>query len=269
MKLNHNLKSLFFPCLLLFMVFCLPQSASAAGRPGKVTKVKCGATTETSINISWAAKSNVSGYQVFRSSCYDGPFRKIKDIAPENHAFCNTGLQSGREYYYRVRAYRGNRTGVFSKILTARTKCASRPATVRVSSNVRKHAGTDHQLLATLNRGSKVTIICTTNSKSGAPWNRVSFQWNGKKKYGYIRSDLLSPEKPQKPTGVVIAASGLHLRKSASVQSELLATLPKGTRVTILKQVTGADNRKWYRIRVKQNGKTLKGYVFASYICVS
>ncbi len=269
MKLNVNFKKCFFVLLLSFVIFCVPQTASAARRPGKITNVKCGATTNNSINISWAPKNNVSGYQVFRSSCYDGPFRKIRDIAPENHAFCNIRLQSGREYYYRVRAYSGKKTGVFSKILTARTKCASRAASIRASSNIRKHAGTNHPILATLSSGTKVTIICTTDNKFGTPWNRISFKLNGKKKYGYIRSDLLSVGKTQKPTGIIIANSGLHLRKSASIQSELLATLPKGTSVTILKQTTGADKRKWYQVRVKQGKKTLKGYVFAAYVRVS
>ncbi len=269
MKLNLYLKRCLFVLLLLFVIFCVPQTASAARRPGKITNVKCGATTNNSINISWAPQNNVSGYQVFRSSCYDGPFRKIRDIAPENHAFCNIKLQSGREYYYRVRAYSGKKTGVFSKILTARTKCASRSASVRASSNIRKHAGTNHPILATLGAGTKVTVICTTDNNFGTPWSRISFKWNGKKKYGYIRSDLLSSVKSQKPTGVVIAASGLHLRKSASIQSELLATLPKGTSVTILKQTTGADNRKWYQVRVKRSKKTLKGYVFADYVRIS
>lgn len=269
MKSNQSLKKYLFSFLLLFFVcLCLPQSASAANKPAKVTNLKCGTTTQSSINISWTPQNGM-GYQVYRSTAYDGSYQKIKDIAPGNHAFCNINLKGGREYYYRVRAYTGRSTGKFSNILTARTKCASRAATVRVSSNIRKHAGTNHPILTTLSSGTKVTLICSTNDKSGTAWSRISFKINGQKKSGYIRSDLLSKGQSQKNTGVVIANGGLNLRKSASTKSQIIATLANGTKVTILKQTTGTDGQKWYQVSVKRGSQTLKGYVAARYIRVS
>lgn len=270
MKANLFFKKCFFSFLLLFLVsLCVPQTSFAAGKPGKVQGLKCGVTTTSSINISWTPQDNVSGYHVFRSTSYDGPYKKIKTISAGNHAFCNMNLQGGREYYYRVRAYRGNATGKLSKILSAHTVCPARAATIRVSSNVRKHAGTNHAVVAGLAPGTKVTVICATNTKSGTPWSRISFQINGTKKSGYIRSDLLSIGQSQSHKGVVTAASGLRLRKSASTGSKIITTLPKGTTVTVLKGVIGSDGQKWYHIKVKQNGKTLKGYAFARYIRVS
>lgn len=263
---------LIFFLLLAAVCLCMPQTASAAGRPGKITNLKCGVITASSINISWQPKSGISKYQVFRSTSYDGPFQLIKEIAPGNHAFCNMNLKKGREYYYRVRACSGSKTGVFSKVLTARTKCASRSASVRVSSNVRKHAGTEHPVLATLSPGTKVTVVCSTNNSSGAAWSRISFKLNGKKKSGYIRSDLLSSKgtaKPSRQAGIVTANSGLRLRKSANPRSGIITSLPKGTVVTILKQSTGTDGQKWYQVSVKRAGRTFKGYVFAAYVRVS
>lgn len=271
MKCKNTIKTCLFSLLLLFFAaLCIPQTASAAGKPGKVTGLKCGITTGNSINISWSPQGGVSGYQIYRSSCYDGPYKKVKDIAAGNHAFCNLSLQGGREYYYRVRARRGSAAGSFSKILTARTKGASRAATIRVSSNIRKHAGTNHPVLATLPSGSKVTLTCTTNASDGASWSRITFKIYGKKRSGYIRSDLLSSGgQAKKHKGTVVANSGLNLRKSASVSSQLIATLPRGTVVTVLKGIIGSDGQKWYQVSVKRNGKTLKGYVFAKYIRVS
>lgn len=256
--------------LLLFVILCIPQTALAAGRPGKVTGIKCGTTTSNSINISWKPQSGISGYQIFRSSSYDGPYKKIMNISAGNQAFCNLNLQSGREYYYRVRAYRGSTVGRFSKILAARTKGAAQAATVRVSANVRKRAGTNHALLATLAPGTKVTVICVTSTKSGTPWSRITFPLNGRKKTGYIRSDLLSlgGQQTTKRKGVVIAASGLHLRRSASARSQIIATLPMNTTVTILRETTGTDMQKWYQVSVKLGGRTRKGYVAARFIRV-
>lgn len=266
---RHYLGKYLFTFLLLVLVsLSIPQNASAAGKPAKITGMKCGVTTKSSINISWASQSKVSGYQVYRASSYDGPYKKIKTIAAGNHAFCNMKLQGGREYYYRVRAYRGSSVGKFSKILTARTTCAARTAAVRVSSNVRKHAGTNHSAIATLSPGAKVTISCTTTSKSGTPWSRISFYINGKKKRGYIRSDLLTTGRTTQNTGTV-TVNWLNLRSSASAKSKLISSLPKGTKVTILNQTTGADGQKWYHISVKRNGRTMKGYISARYVRVS
>lgn len=254
--------------LLVLISLSIPQKASAAGKPAQITGMKCGVTTKSSINISWSPQSGVSGYQVYRASSYDGPYKKIKTIAAGNHAFCNMKLQGGKEYFYRVRAYRGSSVGKFSKILTARTSCTARAATVRVSANVRKHAGTNHPIVATLSPGTKVTVSSSTITKSGTPWSRISFHINGRKKSGYIRSDLLTSGKAKQNTGTV-TATWLNLRSSASARSSLITSLPKGTKVTILNQTTGADQQKWYHISVKRNGRTLKGYVSARYVQVS
>lgn len=267
-KQHHLGKYLLSFLLLVLVSLSIPQNASAAGKPAKITGIKCGVTTQSSINISWASQSKVSGYQVYRATSYDGPYKKIKTVAAGNHAFCNMKLKGGREYYYRVRAYRGSSVGKFSKILTARTRCKTRAATIRVSSNVRKHAGTNHPAIATLSPGAKVTVSCTTSTKSGTPWSRVSFYINGKKKYGYIRSDLLSSGRTKQSTGTV-TANWLNLRSSASARSKLISSLPKGTTVTILSQTTGADRKKWYHISVKKDGRTIKGYVSARYVRVS
>ncbi len=264
-------KYLFSFLLLLSVILCLPQTATAASRPKKVTGIKCGTTTSNSINIAWTPQNGVTGYQIFRSTSYDGPFKKITNIATGNQAFCNLNLQSGREYYYRVRAYRGSSVGKFSKILTARTKGAAQSATVRVSANIRKHAGTNYDVLATLSPGTKVTVICVTNAKSGTPWSRISYPINGRRKTGYIRSDLLSLKGQSSPKrkGVVIAAGGLHLRRSASARSQIIATLPTNTSVTILMETVGADGQKWYQVNAKLDGKTYKGYVSAQFIRIS
>ncbi len=274
MKLNFNFKKCIYSLLLLFFItLCLPQPAVAARKPAMVKKLKCGVTTANSINISWASQNGITGYQIFRSLSYDGPYEKIKEISAGNHAFCNLKLQSGREYYYRVRAYTGKGrrtvTGYFSKPLSARTRCNSRSANVRSSTNVRKHAGTNHPVITTLNAGSKVTVICTANDKSGTAWSRISFKIGNKKKNGYVRSDLLSTGQTQKQTGIVTAGSGLHLRRMANASSGIITTLPRGTKVTILGQATGSDRQKWYLVSVKQGRKTVKGYAAARYIRIS
>lgn len=274
MKMKKTFQRNLLSLLLIFAIsLTLPQTASAANSPAAVKNLKCGVTTSNSINISWTPQGGVSGYHVFRAVSYDGPYVKIKTIAAGNNAFCNMKLQGGREYYYRVRSYvnRNGRTvnGKLSKILSARTKGASKAATTRARANVRKHAGTNHPVLTTLNTGTKVTIVCSTKDKSGADWSRITYTQGGQKKSGYISSNLLSIGQSSKKYGIVTANSGLRLRRSASVSSGIITTLAKGTKVTILGQTIGTDKQKWYRISVKKSGRTLTGYAAARYIRVS
>ena len=84
-KQRHPGKYLLTFLLLALVSLSIPQNASAAGKPAKITGLKCGVTTQKSINISWASQNGVSGYQVYRASSYDGPYKKIKTVAAGNH----------------------------------------------------------------------------------------------------------------------------------------------------------------------------------------
>lgn len=273
LKTSFSIKKCLITLLFSFVFFlAVPHNSFAAQKPPTVKNLKCGVTTANSINISWTPQSGVSGYQVYRATAYDGKYKKIKNIAAGNYAFCNMKLKSGKEYYYKVRAYvyQGNRivTGKYSKILTARTKGSSKSAFVRVNANVRKHAGVNHPLIAILKAGTSVTITCATTDKSGTAWSRISFTVNGRKKTGYIRTDLVTPQQKKKVTGIVSVKSRLNLRQFANPQSKVLTTLSNGTKVTILGEATGSDKQKWYQISVKKNGRTYKGYCAARYIRV-
>ena len=68
--LKRNLTALLILCVLSLSV---SQTAFAAKKPTTVKNLKCGATTSSSINISWSSQSGISGYHVFRASSYDGP----------------------------------------------------------------------------------------------------------------------------------------------------------------------------------------------------
>ena len=70
-------------------------------------------------------------------------------------------------------------------------------------------------------------------------------------------------------TGVVTANSGLNVRSSAAVKDgNILSSLPKGTKVTIQDTVTVGSSEKWYKISATVDGKTVTGYVSATYVAV-
>ena len=51
---------------IVWLVLFLPHTVSAAATPAKVTGMKSGASTKSSVNISWKGQEGVSGYQVYR-----------------------------------------------------------------------------------------------------------------------------------------------------------------------------------------------------------
>ncbi len=264
-----------FSLLLGFMILLFASSVlpvSAASSPGKVQKLKTGATTPNSINLSWKSQKGISGYQVYRAFAYDGKYKRLMTVNPEMHAFCNRNLKSGTEYYYKVRAFTksGNkiRYGKFSNILAAHTKTTSKKAVPTTWANVRKHAGTNHPVITTVSPDTSVTILCTTQDKSGNSWSRIQCSVKGKTIKGYIRSNLLKEAKKANKSGIVTAFL-LNVRKYPDASSSIIGTLNRGHKVTVLGTKKGVSGTSWYYIRYTKNGRTKKGYVSTKYIKIS
>ncbi|MCM3670599.1 SH3 domain-containing protein [Mesobacillus maritimus] len=128
------------------------------------------------------------------------------------------------------------------------------------SLNMRAAASTSSKVLASLSKGTSVKVLSEANG-----WSKVTAVG----KTGYVSSQFLSNENKQgstneaKPaktvTKVVNVSSGssLNMRAAASTSSKVLASLSKGTSVTVLSEANG-----WSKIKV--SGKT--GYVSTEYL---
>lgn len=272
-QLQKQIMKLLACAMMLF--FLMPYSVKAAAWPQKVQGLKTGATTQNSINISWQAQAGVTGYQVYRSTAYDGKYKRIININSAEGAFCNKNLTVGKEYYYKVRAYSNTGSGItygtFSKKLRSNTRMAyPKSAYTRVRSNIRKHAGTNHQRITTVNAVTKMNILCSAKNKSGEDWSYISCTVNGKTIKGYILTSLLTsntqnPAQPVIQTGKVTAYS-LNVRANPGTTSRIVGSLQMGQLVTILGQSKAMDGSTWYYVQYKRNGQTMKGYVSAKYI---
>ena len=259
----------------IFLFAVSPISVSAA--PKKVSGIKCGVTTQNSINISWSGQNGISGYQIYRSSCYEGEYKRIMNVNPQMRAFCNKNLPSGQEYYYKIRAYSNNRGhttyGKCSKILKGYTKMPyTQKAKVRARVNMRKHAGTTHPVLATLNTNTTVSILCSAKDKTGGDWKYVKCTANGQSLKGYIRSDLLGKANGNNNNTVKktakVTANSLNVRSNAGMNSPVISNLKKGQTVTVLGVKKSADGTSWTQVQFKKNGRTVKGYVASRYLRV-
>jgi len=94
-----------------------------------------------SIKLGWSKQAGVSGYEIWRSTSSTGTYTKIKTLAATTTTYTNTGLTTGKPYYYRIRGYYKNTLGaiVYSK-LSASPKSAVPKLTTPVLTT---SAGTD------------------------------------------------------------------------------------------------------------------------------
>lgn len=264
-SLKKRTKLLLLCSVLTIFFSSLPVSAA----PAEVQQLKCGVTTQSSINLSWQGQSGISGYQVYRATAYDGKYKKVMTIHPNMHAFCNMKLSAGQEYYYKVRAFSGSGNnisyGKFSKILTAHTKISTKKAVTSGWVHIRKHAGTNHPVITTVNANTSLSVICTTKDKSGNSWSRIQCTINGKKITGYIKSSLLKIKDNITKTGIV-TADYLNIRSDAGTSYRIVGTLKKNQKVTILGSRKSSSGVNWYLISFTQNGRTMKGYASSRYI---
>lgn len=75
------------------------------------------------VTLSWKQVKDAAGYRIYRSSSPNGSFQKIKSISKSTTlSYTNTGLEVGKTYYYKVRAYKnvsGKKVwGVYSPVIS-------------------------------------------------------------------------------------------------------------------------------------------------------
>ena len=60
--------------------------------------------SSTSINLKWSGVSGASGYVIYRATSSQGTYSLLKTTT--SLYYKNTGLVTGRTYYYKIKAYR-------------------------------------------------------------------------------------------------------------------------------------------------------------------
>lgn len=70
----------------------------------RVTDIKVVSPSSSSVRITWAPLANATGYVLYRSDTLHGSYLPIADV--EFSFYTDTKLVTGREYYYKIRAYK-------------------------------------------------------------------------------------------------------------------------------------------------------------------
>ncbi len=81
-------------------------SAVQSAKPALATPTgfKAARASATSIKLTWCAVTGAGGYEVYRAASAGGAYTKV--ITTASLSYTNTGLSTGKTYYYKVRAYR-------------------------------------------------------------------------------------------------------------------------------------------------------------------
>ena len=90
------------PVLFLFII-CLCTVPIQAATLGKVTDVKIKQLSDEKVKLTWNAKTWAKGYEVYQKTG-SGKYKKIKTTAAQSLTI--KGLNTGKTYYFRVRAYK-------------------------------------------------------------------------------------------------------------------------------------------------------------------
>lgn len=117
--------------------------------------------------------------------------------------------------------------------------------------NVRDSPSTSSDIVGYVESGEAVQIVGKPNSS----WFKVYYTMSGD--IGYCSSEFLST---QRVSLKINSADGVNLRKSASNQGTILATVPNGTYLPYTKLTNG-----WYKVV----WGTTVGYVSSDYVKLS
>lgn len=127
--------------------------------------------------------------------------------------------------------------------------------------NVRKGATTSYAAVAKLPKNTVVAILDSFTNTAGEQWYRIE---SGALK-GWVISDYIkqqtevSPPPPSTETKTIAAASA-PVRKGATASYDIVATVSKNQKVTIIDTFKNSSGEQWYRIDLG----SVKGWIHQS-----
>lgn len=89
----------------------ITATCSISVLPKTVSSVKVSGTGYNSAKVSWTKVVGAAGYEVYRATSKSGTYTKVTTITSGSTiSYTNTGLTTGKTYYYKIRAYAANGT---------------------------------------------------------------------------------------------------------------------------------------------------------------
>ncbi len=223
-----------------------------------------GSPANKNITLKWNNHTGAKGYQIFRADTYKGKYKKIKTITnAATSSFKDTKLLPGHEYYYKIRSY----TRVDGKVyyssyatLTTTAMKTRKAAVVPVKMNLLKTPASGSAKLCTLPKNSTAEYLGMTYLEDNTTYLHINYVVKSKKYNGYLPATA-----SLKFYSLGKTTTALNMRKAAGTNKKVLAVIPAGTPVALLKKVN-VKSKTWYKTRYHDGKKLYTGYVASGYI---
>ncbi|MCC8064904.1 MAG: SH3 domain-containing protein, partial [Clostridiales bacterium] len=222
----------------------------AIGSMGAVTVTAGGSG---SLTLSWPAVDGATHYQIYRSTSSGSGFSKVQTVSASQLSYEDTGLEDGKTYYYKVRAYSNGgyipAYSGFSSVVSGTvsgssgnasdadgsgsgsndsdstdesdSSASAETATTTAALNLRSGAGTSYSVVTVLPKGATVTVLSKTNSA----WYQVSYtnsagtKWTGYASASYLKLSSSSGSTNESDSGAstetATTTAALNLRSGA------------------------------------------------------
>ena len=107
--------------------------------PGKITGGKVLSSTTSSLKLRWYKEYGVTAYRIYRATSKNGKYTRIATVSENSsNIYTDTGLISGKTYYYKIRAYKKinneNLYGEYSSIFSGKTSYPSQVKNLKQNS---------------------------------------------------------------------------------------------------------------------------------------
>lgn len=174
--------------------------------PLKVKDVKATDRTSTSITLSWKEISNADGYRVYRYNSENKKYELLDEVEGNKETtYTDKKLTSGKNYYYKVKAYKKIKNNTYLGSYSDSLKTCPRPkktevklstprsASVRISWKDIKYAS-GYEVYRSTSKGGKYTKVSTI--KDGDKIKYTNYGLSKKKVYYYkVRSYKMVDKK--------------------------------------------------------------------------
>lgn len=99
------------------------NASQTSSKPAAVSGLQVSSAGYNALNLTWKSVSGAGGYEIYRSVSKNGTYKKIKTLSGSgSRQFKNTGLETGKTYYYKVRAFKNGAYGNYSPIKSGKPK---------------------------------------------------------------------------------------------------------------------------------------------------
>lgn len=147
------------------------KKISTIYKPGTVIAKSSG---YKSIKITWSRSYPAKGYEIYRATSKNGTYKKIKTITSGSTlSYTNTGLTTGKTYYYKIRAVSGSKKSSFTSKVSAAPKLAT--PTMQTSASATKNT-----ITIKWNKVSGASgYVIYRKSSSSSSWTKVGTVTSG------------------------------------------------------------------------------------------